>query len=134
GDGKTFVSSNGSVPVLIEELLEMLGYKKHTKPEYSGGKQKYTDGYRTEDKDRLTFQIMLLAAFQVSSHNESGFGIQGAYLRYSLGFWEGIHTGFLINMGDWIHTIDLPALPSLMRIDHKIFQFDRQFQQHEIRL
>ena len=134
GDGKTFISSNGSVPILIEELLEMLGYEKHTKPGYAGGRQKYTDGYRTEDKDRLTFQIMLLAAFQVSSQNESGFGIQGAYLRYSLGFWEGIHTGYLINPGDWIHTINLPNLPSLMHIDQKLFQFDRQFQQHEIRL
>lgn len=134
GDGKTFISSNGSVPVLIEELLEMLGYKKHEKAEYAGGKQKYTDGYRVEDKDRLTFQIMLLAAFQVSSHNPNGFGIQGAYLRYSLGFWEGIHTGYLINMGDWIHTISLPDLPSLMHIDEKLFKFDRQFQQHEIRL
>ncbi len=52
GDGKTFIGRNGSVPVSIEEMLEMLGYTKHKKREYPGGKQQYTDGYRTEDKDR----------------------------------------------------------------------------------
>jgi len=134
GDGKIFVGRNGSVPVSIEDLLGMLGYKKHQKREYPGGEQRYTDGYRTEDKDRLTWNIVLLAAFQVSSATESGFGIRGVYLRYSLGFWEGVHAGYLISPGDWINTVSLPEIPTLMRIDEQIFQFDRQAQQHEIRL
>jgi hypothetical protein len=132
GDGKTFVSRNGSVPVSIEEMLALLGYKKHTKRE---GNQRYSDGYRTEDKDRLTWNIALLAAFQVSSAAESGFGIQGAYLRYSLGFWDDVHVGYLISPGDWINTITLPdQVPGLMSIDQQIFQLDCQAQQHEIRL
>ena len=104
------------------------------KREYPGGKQKYSDGYRTEDKDRLTWNVALLSAFQVSSDSESGFGTRGAYLRYSLGFWEGVHAGYLVSPGDWINTVDLPEIAMLMRIDEQIFQFDRQGQQHEIRL
>lgn len=134
GDGKTFISQNGSVPVSIEELLQILGYKKHMKKEYTGGEQKYSDGYRTEDKDRLTWNIALLSAFQVSSDSDTGFGTRGAYLRYSLGFLEGIHAGYLVSPGDWINTVDLPEITMLMRIDEQIFQFDRQAQQHEIRL
>lgn len=134
GDGKTFLSRNGSVPVSIEELLHILGFNKHMKREYPGGGQKYSDGYRVEDKGRLTWNIALLAEFQVSSVTESGFGIHGAYMRYSLGFWEGVHAGFLISPGDWINTIDLPEIAMLMRIDEQIFQFDRQAEQHEIRL
>ena len=134
GDGKTFIGRNGSVPVSIEEMLDILGYKKHIKREYPGGEQKYSDGYRTEDKDRLTWNIALLSAFQVSSGNESGFGIRGAYMRYSLGFWDGVHAGYLISPGDWINAVDQLEFPMLMRIDEQILQFDRQAEQHEIRL
>lgn len=136
GDGRVFVGRNGSVPISIEELLTMLGYKKHAKRESVSGRQ-YTDGFRTEDKDKLLFNIHLLAAFQVSSNafSETSFDTQGAYLRYSLGFWQGIHTGYLISPGDWINTITLPdELPALMSIDQQIFQFDCQRQQPEIRI
>lgn len=134
GDGKTFIGRDGSVPVSIEEMLTMLGYKKHFKREFPGSPQQYSDGFRTEDKDRLTWNIALLAAFQVSNTAESGFGTRGAYLRYTLGFWEGIHAGYLISPGGWINTVDLPEVAMLMRIDEQIFKFDRQAQQHEIRL
>ncbi|GCE32113.1 hypothetical protein KDA_75970 [Dictyobacter alpinus] len=134
GDGKTFIGRNGSVPVSIEEMLDMLGYTKHVKREYPGGEQKYTDGYRTEDKDRLTWNIALLSAFQVSSDSESGFGIRGAYMRYSLGFWGGVHAGYLISPGDWIHAVDMLEMPMLLHIDEQILRFDRQAEQHEIRL
>jgi len=133
GDGKTFIGRNGSVPVSIEEMLEMLGYTKHKKREFEGGPQ-YFDGYRTEDKDKLLWNIDILAQFQVSSENESGFGIRGAYMRYTLGFWNGVHAGYLISPGDWINAVDLVEAPMLMRIDEQIIRFDRQAEQHEIRL
>ncbi|GAC1648992.1 MAG: hypothetical protein NVS4B12_17710 [Ktedonobacteraceae bacterium] len=134
GDGKTFIGRNGSVPVSIEEILHMLGYAKHMKREYPGGDQKYSDGYKTEDKDRLTWNIALLAAFQVESTADSGFGTRGSYLNYSLGFWGGVHVGYLISPGDWINAVDLLEFPMLMRIDEQILRFDRQAEQHEIRL
>lgn len=139
GDGKVFVAKNGSVPVSIEELLTMLGYKKHLKRERPLEGQQYTDGFRTEDKDRLAWNITLLAAFQVQSSFAGDdppipLDIHGAYLRYSLAYWDGVHVGYLISPGDWINTVHLPDIPALMRIDEQIFQFDRQEQQHEIRL
>lgn len=134
GDGKTFIGRNGSVPVSIEEMLDMLGYDKHKKREVPGGTQQYSDGYRTEDKDRLTWNIALLSAFQVSSETENGFGIRGSYMRYSLGFWQGVHAGYLIGPGDWINGVDLLEVPMLMRIDEQIIRFDRKEEQHEIRI
>jgi hypothetical protein len=138
GDGKVFIGANGSVPVTIVELLTMLGYEKHTKREYPEGKQRYTDGFRMEDKDRLKQNIVVLSAFQVQGSYSDGtsfpIDIKGAYLRYSLAMRRGVHIGYLISPGDWINTINLPDVPSLVKIDEQIFQFDKQREQHEIRL
>lgn len=134
GDGRTFQARNGSIPISIEEMLQMLGYKKHVKREYPGGGQQYSDGYRTEDKDRLTWNIALLSSFQVASTTDSGFGIRGSYFNYSLGFWNGVHVGYLVSPGDWINTVNSNEMPMLMQIDEQILHFDRLTEQHEIRL
>jgi hypothetical protein len=139
GDGKVFIGKNGSVPVSIHEILQMLGYQKHRKREYAGGDQRYTDGYRPEDKALLKWNIMMLSAFQVQGtlvgeESSIPLDIHGAYLRFSLAFWEGVHVGYLISPGDWINTINLLDIPTLVKIDEQIFKFNRQREQHEIRL
>ena len=88
-DGKTFVGKNGSVPVTIAKIMTMLGYQKHMKREYGGGEQRYTDGFRTEDKDRINWNIVMLSAFQVQSTytgdgTMAAIDVHGAYLRYSV--------------------------------------------------
>ncbi|HEX3641857.1 MAG TPA: hypothetical protein VHV10_11250, partial [Ktedonobacteraceae bacterium] len=60
--------------------------------------------------------------------------VHGAYLRYSMATKKGVHVGYFVSPGDWINTINLPDIPSLMRIDEQIFKFDKQREQHEIRL
>ncbi len=55
-------------------------------------------------------------------------------MRYSLGFWEGVHAGYLISPGTRIYSVDLLELPMLMHIDQQILRFDRKDEQHEIRL
>lgn len=138
-DGKTFIGKNGSVPVTIAEIMTMLGYQKHMKREYGGGEQRYTDGFRTEDKDRINWNIVMLSAFQVQSTytgdgTMAAIDVHGAYLRYSVATKKGVHVGYFVSPGDWINTINLPDIPSLMRIDEQIFKFDKQREQHEIRL
>lgn len=138
-DGKTFLGKNGSVPVTIAEIMTMLGYKKHMKKEYVGGEQRYTSGFRSEDKDRVNWNIAMLSAFQVQSTYIGGgtmaaIDVHGAYLRYSIATKKGVHVGYFVSPGDWINTINLPNIPSLMHIDERIFQFDKQREQHEIRL
>lgn len=138
-DGKTFIGKNGSVPITFAEIMTMLGYQKHVKREYAGGGQRYTSGFRSEDKDRIHWNIAMLSAFQVQSTytgdgTMTAIDVHGAYLRYSMATKKGVHVGYFISPGDWINAINLPDIPSLMRIDEQIFKFDKQREQHEIRL
>jgi len=117
----------------------MLGYQKHVKREYTVGEQRYTSGFRSEDKDRIHWNIAMLSAFQVQSTytgdgTMTAIDVHGAYLRYSMATKKGVHVGYFISPGDWINAINLPDIPSLMRIDEQIFKFDKQREQHEIRL
>src|SRR5712691_3913881 len=42
------VSKNGSVAVLLEEILQWQGIQKHSRVAHPGTTKRYTDGYRTE--------------------------------------------------------------------------------------
>jgi hypothetical protein len=138
-DGKVFVGKNGSVPVALAEILQMLGRDKHTKLEHPG--QRYTDGFRPEQKQRVVQDITILSAFHVqgaftavAESTPTAYEVKGPYLRSSQVMRKGILVGFFVSPGDWINTIDLPDIPSLIRIDEQIFKFDPQNDQHEIRI
>lgn len=136
---------NGSVPVLLVEVLRMLGVEKHTKLAYPGTQNTtmYTDGYRVEHKERIIRNVAILSAFQVEGPVlKTGFSntieVQGPYLRSSIirRKFGGQKTiiGFFITPGDWVSSLDLSDDSQLTRIDEAIFQLDPQNDQHAIRL
>ena len=140
GDGKVFRLLNGSVPVSIEELLEMLGYTKHFKRDEEANRdlRRFSDGYRKEDKDKLSWNIMLLASLYVSSKpsSEIPLEIRGPYITASLSYWDGVHVGYLVNWGDYINTAlnSEQQFPALMHMSTQIFLFRRDKERHEILL
>lgn len=136
---------NGSVPVLLIEVLRMLGVDKHKKLAYPGTQndKTYTDGYRAEHKERIIRNVAILSAFQVEGPVlKAGFSntieVQGPYLRSSIirRKFAGQKTivGFFVSPGDWVNSLDLSDDSQLTRIDEAIFQLDPQNDQHAIRL
>lgn len=137
----------GSVPVLISEVLRLMGNAKHTKARQTGSSLQYTDGYRPEQKRRIIQDAALLSAFQVRARIiEDGqltpLNILGQYLKCSLVSKEigGVHkiVGFYVEPGDWIKAYDAlpehPADAALARIDAAICQLDTQNDKYAIRI
>ncbi len=136
---------NGSVPVLLTEVLRMLGVDKHKKLAYPGthNDKTYSDGYRAEHKERIIRNVAILSAFQVEGPVlKAGFSnaieVQGPYLRSSVirrkFAGEKTIVGFFVSPGDWVNSLDLSDDSQLTRIDEAIFQLDPQNDQHAIRL
>src|SRR5690242_1417893 len=59
------VAKNGSVAILLEEILQWQGLQKHSRVAHPGTVKRYTDGYRTEQKQRVLQDLALLASCNV---------------------------------------------------------------------
>ncbi len=136
-----------SVPVLISEVLRLMGHTKHTKARQQGSALQYTDGYRPEQKRSVIQDAALLSAFQVRARIMEGgemtpLNILGPYLKCSLVSKEigGVHriVGFYVEPGDWIKAYETlpehPADAALARIDAAICQLDTQNDKYAIRI
>lgn len=134
-----------SVPVLISEILRLMGHAKHTKMQ--GANLQYTDGYRPEQKRKVIQDAALLAAFQVRARIMEGgtatsLNILGPYLKCSLITREigdrHYVVGFYVEPGDWIKAYEAfpehPADNALVRIDTAIYQLDTQNDKYAIRI
>src|SRR6266700_4181057 len=110
------VSKNGSAAVLLEEILQWQGAQKHSRIAHPGSTKRYSDGYRTEQKNRVLQDLGLLASCNVRGKcmvtvrgKTMPLEVDGQYIRYSVLNHKTQHddriiVGFLISPGDWIST------------------------------
>src|SRR5947209_7521597 len=85
------VSKNGSVAVLLEEVLQWQGIQKHSRVAHPGIDKRYTDGYRSEQKRRVIQDLALLASCNVRGTcrvivkgKAASLEVDGPYIRYSI--------------------------------------------------
>jgi hypothetical protein len=140
------VSRNGSVAVLLDEILQWQGVQKHSREVHPGSSKRYTDGYRTEHKQRVIQDLALLASCNVrgTSHvlvkgKTVTLEVDGPYLRYSvvskkIGPDDKVILGFLVSPGDWIGTYERNRNEALAGIDSQIFQLNPQNDRLALRL
>ncbi len=132
------VSRNGSVAVLLDEILQWQGVQKHSREAHPGSSKRYTDGYRSEHKQRVIQDLALLASCNVRGTSRVlvkgktvTLEVDGPYLRYSvvsrkIGVDDKVILGFLVSPGDWISTYERNQNYALAEIDNQIFQLNPQ--------
>jgi len=140
------VSRNGSVAVLLDEILQWQGVQKHSRDVHPGSSKRYTDGYRTEHKQRVIRDLALLASCNVRGTSRVlvkgktvTLEVDGPYLRYSVvskkvGPNDKVILGFLVSPGDWIGTYERNRNEVLAEIDSQIFQLNPQNDRLALRL
>ena len=140
------VSKNGSVAVLLEEILQWQGIQKHSRVAHPGTSKRYTDGYRTEQKQRVIQDLMLLASCNVRGTStitvkgkSAAIEVDGPYMRYSVvsrktGPSEKSIIGFLVSPGDWISTYEQHHHQYLAEVDSQIFKLNPQNDRYALRL
>lgn len=140
------VSKNGSVAILLEEILQWQGVQKHSRVAHPGTAKRYTDGYRTEQKQRVLQDLQLLASCNVRGNctitvkgKAIPIQVDGPYMRYSLvsrkTVWEDkIIIGFLVSPGDWISTYEQHQNYYLAEVDSQIFKLNPQNDRYALRL
>jgi hypothetical protein len=140
------VSRNGSVAILLEEILQWQGIQKHSRAAHPGTTKRYTDGYRPEQKRRVLQDLALLASCNVRGTckvivkgKAISIEVDGPYLRYSVVSRktivdEKIVIGFLVSPGDWISTYEHHQNYSLAEVDSQIFKLNPQNDRYALRL
>lgn len=140
------VSKNGSVAVLLEEILQWQGIQKHSRLAHPGTSKRYTDGYRTEQKQRVIQDLVLLASCNVRGTStimvkgkSAAIEVDGPYMRYSVvsrktGPEEKSIIGFLVSPGDWISTYEEHHHQYLAEVDSQIFKLNPQNDRYALRL
>ncbi len=126
------VSKGDSVAVLLEEILQWQGIQKQSRIAYEGATKKYTEGYRTEQKQRVITDLVLLAACNVRGHctitingRSKKIFLDGPYLHFTTVRTETLSgesvLGFLVSPGGWIHAYEDHQNYYLSEVDSKIF-------------
>lgn len=142
------VSKDGSVAVLLDEILQWQGHHKHSRLLYVGeeGVKRYSDGYRTEHKQRVLQDLALLATCHVRGtcsltiHGKTTeIEVDGPYLRYDTVSrktirGEKILLGFLVSPGGWVSTYEQHQIHQLAQIDSQIFRLNPQNDRYALRL
>lgn len=140
------VSKNGSVAILLEEILQWQGVQKHSRVAHPGTTKRYTDGYRTEQKQRVLQDLALLASCNVRGNctitvkgKSVSIQVDGPYMRYSVVsrktlLNERIIVGFLLSPGDWISTYEQHQNYYLAEVDSQIFKLNPQNDRYALRL
>lgn len=140
------VSKNGSVAVLLDEILQWQGLQKHSRVAHPGTSKRYTDGYRTEQKQRVLQDLALLASCNVRGNctitvrgKAVPIQVDGPYMRYSVvsrkTTWKDkIIIGFLVSPGDWISTYEQHQNYYLAEVDSQIFKLNPQNDRYTLRI
>jgi len=140
------VSKNGSVAILLEEILQWQGVQKHSRVAHPGTNKRYTDGYRTEQKQRVLQDLALLASCNVRGNctitvkgKLVSIQVDGTYMRYSVVsrktlLNERIIVGFLVSPGDWISTYEQHQNYYLAEVDTQIFKLNPQNDRYALRM
>ncbi len=139
-------TQNGSVAILLEEILQWQGIQKHSRVAHPGTTKRYTDGYRTEQKQRVLQDLALFASCNVRgtcnivvSGKTMAIEVDGPYLRYSvvsrkISNNEKVIIGFLVSPGDWITTYEQHQHIALAAMDSHIFKLNPQNDRYALRL
>lgn len=140
------VSRDGSVAILLDEILQWQGTQKHSRVVHPGSAKRYTEGYRTEQKRHVLQDMELLASCHVRGSSRILFRgkattieIDGPYLRYSTvsrkSIWEEpILLGFLVAPGGWIGTYEEQQNSLFAQIDSQIFRLNPQNDRYALRI
>jgi len=140
------VSKDGSVAILLDEVLQWQGIQKHSRVAHPGTSKRYTDGYRIEQKRRVLQDMALLASCHVRGATTVTFRgkttpieVDGPYLRYDVvsrktSQGEKIVLGFLVSPGSWIGTYEQYQNVSFAQIDSQIFTLNPQNDRYALRL
>jgi hypothetical protein len=140
------VAKNGSVPILLDEVLQWQGVQKHSRVAHPGTAKRYTDGYRSEQKQRVRQDLALLASCNVRGNctitvrgKSVAIQVDSPYLRYSVISRETQHDGrivlgFLVSPGDWISTYERHQNYFLAEVDSQIFKLNPQNDRYALRL
>ncbi|GCE31025.1 hypothetical protein KDA_65090 [Dictyobacter alpinus] len=140
------VSKNGSVAILLEEILQWQGVQKHSRVAHPNTTKRYTDGYRTEQKQRVLQDLALLASCNVRGNctitvkgKSVSIQVDGTYMRYSVVsrktlLNERIIVGFLVSPGDWISTYEQHQNYYLAEVDTQIFKLNPQNDRYALRI
>jgi len=142
------LSKNGSVPVLLDELLAWQGHEKLKRFAHPGtdSPKRYSDGYRTAQKRRIVQDMAALAACHIRGVAELAVGgkitqieVDGPYLRYDLvsrrtQSGERILIGFLVAPGGWITTYEQGQNELFAQIDRDIFRLNPQNDKYALRI
>lgn len=142
------VSKDGSIAILLDEVLQWQGLQKHSRPAHPGTatQKRYTDGYRSEHRDRVIQDLALLAACHVRGTciitirgKATEIEVNGPYLRYDTvsrkTLWgDKIILGFLVSPGGWIGTYEQHQSQMLAQIDSQIFTLNPQNDRYALRL
>ena len=140
------VSKDGSVAILLDEILQWQGIQKHSRVAHPGTSKRYTDGYRAEQKQRVLQDLDMLASCHVRGTcsiiirgKSTQIEIDGAYLRYDVvsrkTVWgDKVILGFLVAPGGWIGTYEQHQNSSFAQIDSRVFQLNPQNDRYALRL
>lgn len=142
------VSKDGSVAILLDEILQWQGIQKHSRVAHpgTGTTKRYTDGYRTEQKQRVLQDLALLASCHVRGTctmiirgKATPIEVDGPYIRYDTvsrkTIWdEKVILGFLVSPGGWIGTYEQHQVSSFAHIDSQIFTLNPQNDRYALRL
>lgn len=143
---KKHLSQDGSVPILLDEILQWQGVQKHSRAAHPGTTKRYTDGYRAEHKQRVIQDLVLLAACNVRGTCKVkvrgkmiAIEVDGPYIRYDtvsrkMPTGEKVILGFLISPGGWIGTYEQQQGEELAQIDSQIFTLNPQNDRYALRL
>lgn len=142
------LARNGSVPVLLEEILLWQGHEKRHRLAHpqTDATKRYSDGFRTQQKQRVVQDVAALGACYVRGScmievagKKTIIEVNGPYLHHSLVFrrtllGERVLIGFMIAPGDWISTYELQQAESLALIDRQIFRLNPQNDRYALRI
>lgn len=142
------VSRDGNVAILLDEILQWQGIQKHSRVAHPGttAGKRYTDGYRTEHKQRVIQDLALLAACHVRGTctlsirgKPTTIEVDGPYIRYDTvsrktAQGEKVVLGFMVAPGGWIGTYEQHQNESLAQIDRQIFTLNPQNDRYALRL
>lgn len=139
------LTKNGSAAIRLDEVLALRGVKKQSVVAYPGTAVRYSNGYRTEDKQAILSDLSLLELCYVRGKcticingRWQTFFVDSEYLRSSVVYRQTLFgeevAGLFVSAGDWINAYEASGNSYLAEIERSIFRLNPQNEQHELRL
>ncbi len=139
------LTKNGSAAIRLDEVLALRGVKKQSVIAYPGTEVRYSNGYRTEDKQAILGDLSLLELCFVRGKctvcvngRWQTFFVDSEYLHSSVVYrqtiWGEEVAGLFVNAGDWINAYEESGNSYIAEVERTIFRLNPQNEQHELRI